>query len=210
MANTAVEFYTSHKEIYQKKVSGISKKIRLFAWYRLFAFLLIFAPLFIYGWEGWKTVIPSAVFMILFFLLVKKNIQFEKQKKAYQVLEKLSTDELRALEHQFSHFENGKEFLNPAHFNSYDLDLFGEGSLFQFINRTSTQSGRQKLAGWLQNAFLSKSEIEQRQKAVRELASQPEWRLNFLAKGHLFRESSEMSREIIQWSETELNFNHPV
>ncbi len=210
MTTAAVEFYMSHQETYQKKVSAVSIKIRQFAWYRLFSFLLIFVPLIIWGWNGWQTVLPSLIFAFLFFFLVKKNIQFEKQKRAYQVLEKISTDELLALEHQFSHFENGKDFLNPAHFNSYDLDLFGEGSLFQFLNRTSTQGGRQKLAGWLQNAFLNKAEIKQRQEAVRELSSQPEWRLNFLAKGHLFRESSEMSGEIMRWSETELDFNHPA
>ncbi len=182
----------------------------MFAWYRLFSFLLIFAPLIIWGWNGWLTIIPSLLFTILFFILVKKNIRYEKQKRAFNILKKLSTDELLALEHQFNHFENGKDFLNPAHFNSYDLDLFGEGSVFQFINRTSTQSGRKILAGWLQNPFLQKDLIESRQDAVRELSLQPDWRLNFLANGHLFQESSESSEEIRKWSETELQLNHPV
>ncbi len=210
MAITAVEFYTLKQETYHKKASAVSSKIRMFAWFRLFSFLLIYAPLVSWGWNSWQTVLPSLLFVVLFFFLVKKNIQFEKQKKTFQILEKLSSDELLALDHQFSHFENGEEFLNPAHFNSYDLDLFGEGSLFQFINRTSTQGGRQKLAGWLQSAFLQKDEIERRQGAVRELASQPEWRLNFLANGHLFKESPEVNEEIMQWSQAELHMKHPT
>ena len=179
MDTTAVEFYSEKKKIYNEKVTAVSRKIRLYAWYRLFSFLLILTPLVIWGWNGWPAALPSFTFAILFFLLVKKNIQLEKQKRAFQTLEKLSNDELLTLEHKFSHFENGEEFLNPTHFNSYDLDLFGEGSIFQFLNRTSTQGGRKKLAGWLQSAFLQKEEIERRQEAVRELASRPEWRLDF-------------------------------
>jgi DNA mismatch repair ATPase MutS len=133
--------------------------------------------------------LPSMFFLVLFFFLVKKNIQLEKQKKKFEALKKITEDELLALEHQFSHFEGGKEFLNPAHFNSYDLDLFGEDSVFQFINRTSTLSGKQRLAEWLQSPPLDKTEIEQRQEAVRELSSIPNWRLHFLANGHLFKET---------------------
>jgi DNA mismatch repair ATPase MutS len=210
MPTSAVDFYTSRTELYRKKVAAISHKIKLFAWYRLFSFLLIFIPLIVWGWAGVQSIIPSIIFAALFIFLVKKSIGYENQKKELLILEKLSGDELLALSHQFSQFENGEDFLDTAHFNSYDLDLFGEGSLFQFLNRTSTQSGRQKLAGWLQEPFLEKTDIERRQEAVRELAAQPEWRLNFLANGHLFKESPEENEEVKQWSETELHLNRPA
>ena len=115
-----------------------------------------------------------------------------------------------ALEHRFSDFDGGKEFLNPSHFNSYDLDLFGNGSVFQFINRTSTLSGKQKLACWLQSPPLDKTEIKQRQEAIRELSAIPNWRLHFLANGHLFKETPELNEELKRWSETELNLNRPA
>jgi DNA mismatch repair ATPase MutS len=207
---TANKFYHSKQEIFNSKLKTVSRKIRLFAWYRLAAFILIFVPFAVWGWNGWLTTLPSFFFLILFFFLVKKNVQLEKQKKKFEALKKITEDELLALEHQFSHFEGGKEFLNPAHFNSYDLDLFGEDSVFQFINRTSTLSGKQRLAEWLQSPPLDKTEIEQRQEAVRELSSIPNWRLHFLANGHLFKETPELNEEIKRWSETELNLNRPV
>lgn len=209
MNNSAAEFYKNLKDTYQYKLSAVTKKIRLFAWYRLFIFLLIFVPLTFWEWNAWYTVVLSVAFTVLFIFTVKKNIQLEKNKKTFEVLIKLSADELLALNHQFSHFRSGDNFLNPEHFNSWDLDLFGEGSVFQFINRASTQSGRQKLAEWLQKPVLQKDEIERKQEAVRELAFKAEWRLNFLASGHLFQESSELSKEIKNWSETELNINRP-
>ncbi len=210
METSAIEFYHSKQETFNSKLRAVSQKIRLFAWYRLAAFILIFVPFAGWGWNGWLTVLPATLFLVLFFFLVKKNIQLEKQKKKFETLKKITEDEILALEHQFSHFENGKEFLNPAHFNSYDLDLFGEDSVFQFINRTSTLSGKQRLAGWLQSPPLDKTEIEQRQEAVRELSAIPNWRLHFLANGHLFKETPELNEEIKQWSETELNLNRPA
>jgi len=207
---TATGFYHSKQETFNLKLKTVSRKIKLFAWYRLAAFILIFVPFAVWGWNDWLTVLPTLVFFVLFFFLVKKNIQLEKQKKKFEALKKITEDELLALKHQFSHFDNGKEFLNPAHFNSYDLDLFGEGSVFQFINRTSTLSGKQRLADWLQAPPLDKNEMEQRQDAVRELAAIPNWRLHFLANGHLFKETHELNEEIKRWSETDLKLNRPA
>ncbi len=209
MEPSASAFYHSKKKIYEARLKSVSRKIRLFAWYRLFAFVFIFIPVTVWGWNGWLTAGPALFFTVLFFFLVKKNIQLEKQKKKFEALKKITEDELLALEHRFSHFENGKDFLDTSHFNAYDLDLFGEGSVFQFINRTSTRSGREKLAEWLQNPPLQKDEIEQRQEAIRELSAIPNWRLHFLANGHLFKETHELNEEIKQWSETELELNRP-
>jgi len=170
---TANAFYRSKLRTYQSKLKALSKKIKLFVWYRPAVFILAFIPFFIWGWKGWLTILPGLFILILFFFLVKKNIQLEKQKKKVEALKKITEDELLALDHQFSHFENGQEFLDPAHFNAYDLDLFGDGSVFQFINRTSTLSGKEKLANLLQTPPLEKTEIEQRQEAVRELSTIP-------------------------------------
>jgi hypothetical protein len=203
-------FYTQKLEKYTTELSSVSKKLSRFAWYRFFSFLLIFAPLYIFGIESWTTLVFSLAAIVVFFFLIKKNIQLEKIKKKASILKKIVEDELLALNHQFSHFKNGEEFLNTDHFFSYDLDLFGEGSLFQFINRTSTISGKQKLANWLINPSLQKDEIEKKQHAIGELSAQHEWRLNFLANGKSFEETKEMHNEIISWAGLELKLNNTV
>ena len=208
MNNTQNIFYTTKLQKYSAELASVSIKIKRFAWFRLFAFLLIFAPLFIFGVESWLTLIFSLAAIILFFFLIKKNIQLEKIKKKTSILKKIVEDELLALDHQFSHFKNGAEFLNTDHFFSYDLDLFGEGSLFQFINRTSTISGQQKLAGWFIKPSLQKDEIEKKQGAIRELSQAPDWRIDFLAFGKMFEETEEMNREIIAWSGLDLTLKN--
>ena len=207
--NPSIEtFYSQKAGEYVVQFKAVTKQVKRFAWYRFFTFLLIFAPLFVFGFKGWYTLIFSFSATILFFILIKKNIQLEKTKKKIAILKKIVEDELLALSHSFSHFKNGSEYLNTDHFFSYDLDLFGEGSLFQFINRTSTISGQQKLAGWLIKPPIQKEEIAKKQDAIRELSQIPEWRLNFLANGQMFEETIELHNEIISWADQDLKFKN--
>jgi hypothetical protein len=207
MLNSTSSFYGQKEKQFSAHLQSLNYKIKRFAWYRFFAFLAIFIPIFIFGIRSWITLFLSLAALVVFFFLVKKNIQLETLKKKTSVLKKLAEDELLALKHQFGQFKNGSSFLNTDHFFSYDLDLFGEGSLFQFINRTSTISGQEKLAGWFINPPLQKSVILKKQEAVKELSKMPEWRLNFLANGKMFEETTEMFNEILQWSDLELKLS---
>ena len=162
----AVDFYTGKHEIYSAKLKLVSQKVYRFAWYRFFTFLLIFIPFLIFGLRSWITFGISFSAVIIFLFLIKKNLQLEKKKKKYIELKQLTEDELLALQHSFSHFQNGKEFLDTNHFFSYDLDLLGEGSLFQFLNRTSTINGKQLLAKWLTHPSTKKEEIDKKQKSI--------------------------------------------
>ena len=208
MDKSAFLFYTEKQEIYSIELKAVSVKIRRFAWFRFFAFVFIFAPAFVFGIKSWITLTLTLLSIIIFFFLVKKNVQLEKKKNKFIELKKLVDDELQALNHSFSHFKNGKEFLDTDHFFSYDLDLFGEGSLFQFLNRTSTVGGSLKLADWLIKPPVDKENIEKRQNAIQELAQIPNWRLHFLANGNLFNETTELNREIKEWSKLELKLNN--
>ena len=69
----------------------------------------------------------------------------------------------------------GEEFIDPDHSYSYDLDIVGKKSLFQFLNTTHTWHGRHSFADDLLNAQYSKEKINQRQEAVAELAKDNEF-----------------------------------
>jgi hypothetical protein len=162
--NPSIEtFYSQKAGEYAVQFKSVTNQLKRFSWYRFLTFLFIFAPLFIFGLKSWFTLIISLLAIVLFFFLIKKNIQLEKTKKKITILKKIVEDELLALSHSFSHFKDGAKYLNTDHFFSYDLDLFGEGSLFQFINRTSSISGQQKLAGWLIQPPIQKEEIAKKQ-----------------------------------------------
>ena len=64
--------------------------------------------------------------------------------------------------------ETGTRFLDPSHPYAEDLDLFGEGSLFQLLSTARTRAGEAALAAWLKEpagAGLARA----RQSAVEEL-----------------------------------------
>ncbi len=68
-----------------------------------------------------------------------------------------------------------------------DLDVFGEGSLFQSIDTTRTSEGRALLASWLSEAA-SRGEVEARQTAARELAAMHELREALAVEGAILDE----------------------
>ncbi len=62
----------------------------------------------------------------------------------------------------------GDRFQDADHLFAQDLDLFGEGSLFQLLNTAQTQTGEETLAAWLRTPA-GRVEITDRQEAVRDL-----------------------------------------
>jgi hypothetical protein len=62
----------------------------------------------------------------------------------------------------------GTRFRDPSHPNSDDLDLFGNGSIFELLCAARTQSGEETLAAWLRTPA-SIDTIRERQSSVAEL-----------------------------------------
>lgn len=61
----------------------------------------------------------------------------------------INEQELAALDYDTSSFDDGEAYIDPTHLYTYDLDVFGPHSLFQYINRTCTQPGKHRPpTGW--------------------------------------------------------------
>ncbi len=69
----------------------------------------------------------------------------------------------------------GEEFSPPEHAYSRDLNLFGEGSLFELLSTARTAVGRKGLASYLL-AAPPVAEIVERQQAIAELRTRPDLR----------------------------------
>ncbi len=123
------------------------------------------------------------------------------------VLKQINETSLNRLENQWHKFEDtGEEFVDDSHSFTYDLDIFGRNSLFQWINTTFTYTGRIKLADILTKSCTSKEEIENRQNAIEELAKKRWWRQRLQAEGLLVLEQKkdEDIKELLSWA-TETN-----
>jgi hypothetical protein len=119
----------------------------------------------------------------LFLVLVFQYNQFQKKKQYQEVSILCDENELKGLDYDFSAFDGAPEKINSGHFYSLDLDIFGNHSLFQLINRTCTNHGKQVLIEWFEKPLRKISAIESRQKATKELSEKPDFIHHFQIVG---------------------------
>lgn len=148
-----------------------------------------------------------ALTFVPFLILVKYHNRLFCRKEWLETCIRVNNDELSALADNYEPFDGGKEFMDPAHRYSFDLDLFGPHSLFQALNRTVTSFGKDKLAGWLCRHLEGKKEIEERQEAIRELAGLSGFREQFRITGLLYKGETSDRREIREWAESAAYFS---
>jgi ABC-type multidrug transport system fused ATPase/permease subunit len=94
--------------------------------------------------------------------------------------------------------EPGTEFLDPAHPNAIDLDLFGRGSLFERLCTARTHAGQEQLATWLRHGS-PLAELRERQVAVAELGPRLDLREDLAVLGAEARRAVD-SRVLRAWA----------
>jgi hypothetical protein len=95
--------------------------------------------------------------------------------------------------------ERGDRFRDDHHPYATDLDIFGDGSLFQLLSAARTRAGEERLAAWLK-VPASPSEVAGRQAAVAELADQLELREDVALAGSAVA-ASVHSETLTAWAE---------
>jgi DNA mismatch repair ATPase MutS len=175
---------------------------------RLISFLLIFLLFFaLYRYSQLLAIMAAVSSLVTFGWLVIQYAQTEKQKNYARYLAEINTLEFRAMAGNNSQYADGHEFMDRDHPNSYDLDLFGHASVFQFINRTTSMPGARLLASWLNHPAGIK-EIKTRQEAVLELSPEIEWRQRFMTLGHFNRQALNNPGELLSWTQRENLFRN--
>ncbi len=165
-----------------QKLKLLQKRMTFVSIARLVSFVaIILSPYLFLDKSTPLLIITATIGLSCFFLLVKYHQKLALKRDYLKAIIKINSNELEAIEHNFSIFDSGEEFINPNHFNSYDLDLFGRGSLFQFLNRTITNEGKKELAKQLQEPILEPEKILSRQELIKEISQELEWRQDFSA-----------------------------
>jgi hypothetical protein len=113
----------------------------------------------------WLLPIPVAVFiaLLLWHERVARQLAFEKRAADFyqQALRRLDG-------HWAGNGESGARFQDAHHPYAGDLDVFGNGSMFQLINGARTSAGEEALANWLK-APAPLEDVRLRQQAVLEM-----------------------------------------
>ena len=178
-----VDFYLKNKTNLEKEASILKKKLINLGIFRFAVFLVTCFLIYLTFGNYPDVFIIAFLGILLFSFLVTKFINLKREKAIVDAKIAIHKTEIKVLNRDFHHLENGTEFVNPAHFYSNDIDLFGIGSFFQYINRTSTIDGKAALA----NVFTENKidGIIEKQQAINELSKKVKWRQHFSALANL-------------------------
>ena len=166
-----------------QKLLQLKSKRKYVGWLRIGNIAGIVAFLYLLSHLHWWYVVGGCVaLLIIFARLVYLDATNSDAIAHTQHIITTQQDELKALQGQFFHFDNGAALLPPLHPYAQDIDIFGHASLYQFTNRTSSEMGSIALAQKLTSP-LPKHAIVPNQKAIAELTNLHSFRHNLQALG---------------------------
>jgi len=151
-------------------------KVKSLSLFRVITFLALGVNLVLLYNSGFEVVflITMAVLLIVFVWLIVTHKKNDYQYQINKELVTINREEINRLNLNFDGIYAGKEFEDDSHPYAQDLDIFGDHSLFQMINRSPLKEPRQLLADWM----LTKSDVTvvtERQNAVEELQGKIDW-----------------------------------
>ncbi|WP_455657447.1 MutS-related protein [Phocaeicola sp.] len=200
--------YTERLSLTEGQLQQVKKQIFRISMLRLALFIAGIAGLYFFFNQTTLLIICICLTFLPLFILVKIHNRFFIRKEWLETQARIIQEELQALSGDYSSFEDGKEYVNPEHPYSFDLDIFGRRSLFQSINRTCTFFGKVRLAEWLQNHLHEKTSIEKRQEMVREISEHTLFREQFRVAGLVHHGQSSDAEKIQAWSQSPAQYLH--
>ena len=200
--------YTERLSLTEGQLQQVKKQIFRISMLRLALFIAGIAGLYFFFNQTTLLIVCICLTFLPLFILVKIHNRFFIRKEWLETRARIIQEELQALSGDYSSFEDGKEYVNPEHPYSFDLDIFGRRSLFQSINRTCTFFGKVRLAEWLQNHLHEKTSIEKRQEMIREISEHTLFREQFRVAGLVHHGQSSDGEKIQAWSQSPAQYLH--
>ena len=191
-----IQFYKEEINSLNTVLTALKKRLLITRLLRLFAFLIISLSAYIAFTKDNLFFIASGIALIVFVYLVTKHLRLKQTENILQAKLSVNKTEIAVLNGTFSNLESGKEFTDSEHYFSNDIDLFGIGSFFQYLNRTATNEGKKLLATILSSNDINN--IEEKQKVIQELALKIKWRQHFTAVASLINTKTAIP-VIVKW-----------
>jgi DNA mismatch repair ATPase MutS len=183
--------HTAALESIKKKIRDVSNLRLLVAIAALVAFYYTFLVVTI--------AFAFVALTVVFFLLVRNHSVLFERKTYLENLISVNQNELLGLDGNFSAFDPGIGFIDGHHAYSHDLDIFGEGSLFQSMSRCYTVEGKKLMASRLSQPMREIDSITEWQQAVKELSANPEFLQEVQARAINMDELPSDRRQLSEW-----------
>jgi hypothetical protein len=163
------------------------RKTQIVSSLRLTTGLLVFAAAYfafaLHEYSGWFILIPIAAY--LGFVIYSQRV-YPREQRALRAVAFYERGLARLAGKWIGAGSSGAAFADESSLYANDLDIFGEGSLFELLCTARTNAGQKILAGWL-SAPASQSEILKRQDAVEELRNNVDLREDLAILGREMR-----------------------
>jgi hypothetical protein len=197
-----VKIYQTIIEKNEKAILDLEKVIQRLSLFRLASFLISLIVITVLANERLLTLlwIVVPICTIGFALLLVWYNKIVHLSKTTTFLIEINENELLKLENKLTCFPSGQSHLKADHAYLTDLDVFGSHSLYQLLNRTTTESGSLLLARWLSESA-PKEIILERQQAIRELKPNLQWRQQLQVAGLPFMNDESNYQKLLKWFE---------
>lgn len=149
------------------------------------------------AWAGACAPVSLAVY-VLFAVWHQRVFQSERRARGAVRCSERGLARLDGSWHDFR--ERGDAFVDGSHLYTSDLDVFGQGSLFQLLNETGTAAGERRLAAILRMPAPLET-VRERQAALRELSAQIDFREALAVEGGLVADHKPDPAAFIAWAE---------
>ena len=196
-------FYSLQLKKHQGEAKVLFKKLTSLSLVRLLVFLATGFGVY-FSFSIVQIAIPIGLIgVICFIYLLSKYTDVKYQYNIEKALVVINEEELKIASGEFHQRDEGLQFQNPNHEFSLDIDLFGKGSFYQFINRTAIIEGTNTLVKALTANDIQN--IKRRQEAIKEISERPEWRQHFMAVASLIKVETP-ALQILDWLKKHQSF----
>src|SRR5574339_1277656 len=130
-------------------------------------------------WSAWCLLVPVAIFVAL---AVRHDRVIRARDRSASLVGFYERGLARIEDRWPGSGATGDRYRNDHHLYANDLDLFGQGSLFELLSIARTRAGEDVLAAWLKTAA-DRAEISERQYAIAELTPSLDFRESIAVVG---------------------------
>jgi len=193
------DYYRSRASEFSKKAEILQRRENRLSLARLMTFIgafLFFVLLFSISVFISITVLVAG--LCLFVGVVLRHIRTQRLKDYNNYMAAINTLEAECINGKFSSYADGAGYISREHPYSYDLDIFGHASLFQYLNRTASRPASDMLAAWLSNAATA-AEIKARQQAIEELKPMIDWRQEMMTLCYENKNGGADPESLLEW-----------
>ena len=191
MNNDLTDLYQHKVEETGNKLVSLRSRSRAFILTEIGSFLVAIGFVVLYTLKdnaAWTLLCALAA--LLFYLYIRRrDVLNDRKIKRGEALLQVYQNEIAYQKGDYSGFDAGEQYVSPQHPYTFDMDVFGIGSLFQRMNRTISTGGSDQLAACLSTEWGSAKreelvgQIRQRMASVDELGKSEPFLSEFKSLG---------------------------